>query len=127
MRLPFGFSRVLPNHAGPLLVVQSYILFACWGFLLGTERDATLIGLLLALMIAATVSLWCVLDGSSRGQPVIHSYRWMLFFLWPAGVPAYLVWSRRWQGFLLAMANVFLAYTVTWLGFGVGYYAGINR
>lgn len=127
MRAHFRFSRVLSDRAGALLVIQAYILFACWGFLLGTERNSTPIGLLLALMIAATVSLWCVLDGSSRGQPVVYSFRWLLFLLWPAGVPAYLVWSRRWLGFLLALANVLLAYAVTLLGFCVGYYAGMNR
>jgi len=52
---------------------------------------------------ASAGSMWCVVDSLIRGAYWQRSFQWITFWLWPLGVPAYLVWSRGLRGAAMAL------------------------
>lgn len=59
---------------------------------------------------------WCVLDGRHRGREPYHSGALAVFFSWPLGPIAYLIWSRGARGLLLSLELVALSFALGALG-----------
>jgi hypothetical protein len=52
-----------------------------------------------------TMTYWCIVDSQIRGFPLLHSFYWIIFFLWPVAIPVYLIWSRKLWGLALTIIN----------------------
>ena len=48
--------------------------------------------------MASTATSWCVVDSRILGRPMLRVTHEMTFLIWPAAVPLYLIWSRRFRG-----------------------------
>ena len=76
--------------------------------------------LLFAAAFAVTMTYWCIVDSRVAGRPILHSFYWLIFLLWPIAVPIYLIWARGLRGLGFALLHAigllgvsFIAYQVT--------------
>jgi hypothetical protein len=81
-----------------VLGVSVYILVAASSLfhVFHPERDR--LDLVLGLAFSVTMTYWCIVDSRIAERPVLRSFYWLIFFLWPIAVPIYLVWSRKLRG-----------------------------
>ncbi len=86
-------------------LVYLYAVFLVSGVLVGLlwySSDADVV-LRLQLLYAIAISLgfmwYCSADARLAGKPLLPLARIGIFILWPAGVPIYLLWTRRLRGF----------------------------
>ena len=49
---------------------------------------------------------FCVVDSRFRGEPLLVSFYWIIFFTWPVSVPIYLLWSRGIKGIVWVVLYV---------------------
>ena len=85
--------------------VRLYVLMAAWGAIEAVGTPVPAIYLLVGWMIASTVTSWCVVDSHILGRPMLRVTHEMTFFTWPAAVPLYLIWSRRFRGLGIALLH----------------------
>lgn len=81
-------------------------------------RPEGYMALVYLLAMACLATYWCVLDSQTRQRPILHSFYWLIFAVWPLGAAIYLVWSRGWKGLPLSMLHglgLVLVYNVGYL------------
>ena len=78
--------------------VRLYVLLAAWGAIEAVGTPVWALYLLVGWMMASTVTSWCVVDSHILGRPMLRITHEMTFLIWPAAVPLYLIWSRRFRG-----------------------------
>jgi len=85
-----------------------YVSFVLWGADVGLQAGIEpgklpseffwRVNLLLAIPLSLA-SLWfCVADAKLAGKTLVEMARLGIFFLWPIGVPIYLLWARNIRG-----------------------------
>ena len=87
-----------PKTFKKVVVVFIYLLIALWGVRRALLQEMRPIDLIICVTISFLMVQFCVIDSRIRGKPVLHSFRWMIFFTWPISVPIYLLWSRGVKG-----------------------------
>lgn len=95
------------------LVLQFYGGIALLGTLEARAADS-LLGHVVWLFLASTITQWMVWDASRRGKPILHIVQILVFLSWPFTIPLYLIKSRRILGVGLAIVNVIAAFGVIW-------------
>ncbi len=64
-------------------------------------------------------SLWfCTADAKLAGKTLVEMARLGIFFLWPVGVPVYLLWAHHLRGLGVLLLHGFLLCLI-WLSSGV--------
>lgn len=81
----------LPNQRR-LLLACVYLLSAFWGFhsALATERQSA--DLLLTLIIAVVVTLFCLVDAKAQHKTIPALAGWIILVFWPIAAPICLFW-----------------------------------
>ncbi len=105
-----------------LLGASLYILAALWGVYLISFPGNGPLYLLFVVMFSVTMTYWCIVDGRNAGRPILHSFYWLIFFLWPIPVPIYLVWARRLKGLGFAMLHAIGVYGACFVAYNVAGY-----
>ena len=85
-----------------------YVSFLLWGVAIGLQAGIEpgklpselfwRVNLLLAIPLSLGSLGFCVADAKLAGKTLIEMARLGIFFLWPIGVPIYLVWARSIRG-----------------------------
>ena len=104
-----------------VLVVSGFLVYVLC-YVRGSLVEPGLVDVLLGIGIAAIVVKFCIVDYRMRDRTLVRSYHWLIFFMWPLGLPVYLLCSRGiWKGIvaiLLVLAGVCIASV---MGYGIGY------
>jgi hypothetical protein len=88
------------------LLVFLYCLTALWGMRSALPTLAPRFDVLLSVVFPLALALLCIVDSRAVGRPMVWSFHWLLFLLWPVAVPAYALWSRGFgRGCLLTMLH----------------------
>jgi hypothetical protein len=95
-----------------LLGISLYGLAALWGFNLILFPGNGAAYWLFGVGFSATMSCWCIADGRVAGRPILRSFYWLIYFLWPIAVPIYLIWARGLKGLGFALFHAFWLYGV---------------
>lgn len=85
-----------------------YFLFALSGIRRALYGDVQLVDLAISFALSAAMVKFCVVDSRCRGNTLLLSFHWIIFFTWPVSVPIYLVCSRGIKGIGWAVLNVVL-------------------
>jgi len=100
-----------------VLGLSLYALAALWGMVQVPYPIGGVPYLLFVLALASTMTYWCIVDGRVAGRPILYSFYWLIFFLWPLAVPIYLVWARRLRGLGFALLHAVGLFGVNFLAF----------
>src|SRR5271157_2809879 len=100
-----------------ILGLSLYALAVVWGLVQFCYPIDQVLYLLFAATFAFTITYWCIVDGRIAGRPILHSFYWLIFFLWPLAVPIYLIWARRLRGLGFALLHAIGLYGVCFLAF----------
>jgi hypothetical protein len=91
--------------AGRLSIFGLYAFFGLSGVLQVIAPNNAIVLYLNTIAIAFSATMWAVVDARRAQRPLLHIVQVLMFFSWPAAVPIYLIWSRRWRGFGLALLH----------------------
>jgi len=105
-----------------ILGLSIYLLTAGWGLCQLFHPESGVLYLAFALGFPLTTTYWCIVDGRILRRPVLYSFYWLIFFFWPIALPAYLVWSRKWRGFGLALVHAIGLYGVCFGAYNLAAY-----
>ena len=105
-----------------VLVGLLYLIASTVGFRLALYRDSQPIDLLLKLVLAAVVTLLCVVDSRSQGKTIGFSVQWLILLTWPVSAPLCLVWSRGAKGFLLFLIHGILLFVTAVVSYSIAEY-----
>jgi hypothetical protein len=100
-----------------ILGLSLYALALVWGLINVRYPITGVPYLLFAVAVASTITYWCIVDGHAAGHPILHSFYWLIFFLWPLAVPIYLLWARRLRGLGFALLHAIGLFGVCLLAF----------
>jgi hypothetical protein len=106
-----------------VLGLSLYAIMAASG-LLGVllPNSGDWLSLFFAVAFAFTVTYWCIVDGRVVGHPILTSFYWLMFFLWPVAVPIYLIWTRGLRGLGFALLHAIGLWGISLVVFhAVGY------
>jgi hypothetical protein len=107
-----------------LLLGSLYVLAFLGGVHAALTSQSGVVQLGLTALFASTLAMWCIADSKVVGKPMLISFQWLMFLIWPVSVPAYLMWTRRLRGLGLAMLHALLLLIVCNATFlAIGYLA----
>ena len=112
-------ERILLARRNSLVVLLTVIIF-CEGWLIAVSMDQRM-GLVLSVSASLTVTLLLITLSQLRGRPLIRSYHWLIYFVWPVFFPIYMIRTYKWKG-LFILAGVIIA---CFLIVNTGYYTGL--
>ncbi len=90
----------------PVLVVTMYLIAFASGWNVIFRPENLAINFLYVISLCLIMTYWCVIDSRIRGYPILHSFYFIIIFLWPVAVPVYLIWSRGFWGLTLAIIHL---------------------
>jgi hypothetical protein len=105
-----------------VLGVSLYALAVAWGLFQVFHPNSGALYLLFAAAFSFTMTYWCIVDGRVFGRPILRSFYWLIFFLWPIAVPIYLIWARRLRGLGFALLHFIGLYAVCLVAYSVAGY-----
>lgn len=73
----------------------------------------------ISLALSAAMVKFCILDSKYRGDLLLNSFYWIIFFTWPVSVPIYLLWTRGIRGIGWVVLNIILLVVISSVAFGV--------
>ncbi len=88
------------------IVIYIYFLFALLSFRRALFGGIRLTDVPISLALSAAMVKFCVVDSRCRGEPLLHSFYWIIFFTWPVSVPIYLLCSRGIRGIVSVVLYV---------------------
>jgi len=100
-----------------ILGLSLYALAALWGLINVRHPTSGPLTLVFEVAVASTITYWCIVDGRIAGHPILYSFYWLIFFLWPLAVPIYLLWARRLCGLGFALLHAIGLFAVALLAF----------
>jgi hypothetical protein len=104
------------------IVIYIYFLFALRSLRRVLFGDIQLTDLPISLALSAAMVKFCAVDSKCRGEPLLHSFYWIIFFTWPVSVPIYLLWSRGIRGIVSLVLYVISLVVMFFIVFVVTYY-----
>ena len=99
-----------------------YFLFALWSVRSALFEEIQLTDIAISFALSAVMVKFCVVDSRCRGQLLLRSFHWIIFFTWPVSVPIYLLCSRGIKGIGWAVLNVVLLILMHFVFFTVTSY-----
>ena len=88
------------------IVICIYLLFALSGVRGALFEDIQRADILISLALSVAMVKFCAVDSRCRGEPLLRSFHWIIFFSWPISVPTYLLWSRGIKGIVWVVLYV---------------------
>jgi len=100
-----------------ILGLSLYALAALWGLINVGYSTSGPLTLVFGATFASTITYWCIVDARIAGHPILYSFYWLIFLLWPLGVPIYLLWARKLRGLGSALLHVIGLFAVALLAY----------
>ena len=106
------------------LIICIYFLFSLCGVRRALFEGIQFADLAISFALSAAMVKFCAIDSKCRGETLLLSFHWIIFFTWPFPVPVYLLWTRGVKGVGWAVLNIILLIVIYSVAFSVtGYLA----
>lgn len=99
-------------------ILGFYLAAAADGFLRAAHANGGAVQLCLLLGMSSTAAMWFALDATERRAGYAVPYQWIVFWLWPAFLPGYVIATR---GFGRGLLRASLAGLGLAASYGLGF------